>query len=168
MSEQNKTDPADDFFAVTTGGAVNSDVADIDLSDVDENAIFPLVPQGVHDARLFETSNNPSKEGKKMITWTFEITTGDHAGQNLRAYTVLEGKEGSKWREQLKRMIVRLSPQTDMRAFNPVTTPRSMIGSPCRLVVGHHSWQGTMRAGIKEVLSPVVNKLFDDNDDVPF
>lgn len=153
-------DDDDDFFNSGGGeeGSFDSEVADLDLSDVDENAGgFQIVPAGVYNATLAATEYGPSqRSGKNMITWVFELAGGK--GQ-LRYYTVTQADSGLA---RLKKLLVRIAPTTNMKKFNPATTPQTLIGTPCRLKVRVRMYEGEKRNDIQDVLPPAVAKAFED------
>ncbi len=155
--------PADDFFEEAAGAAqevADSDEAEVlDLSETDENAGFEAIPVGVYDANVSDAEYGESqRSGKKMITWKFEIAGGQNAGRTLNYYTVIQSDSG---KARLKKMLVRIAPQLDLKTFKPATTPQELVGTPCRLKVTTRMYQGEKRNEIKDVLPPAAEKQFE-------
>lgn len=151
-------EPAGDPDDAALGGGGDDD--EYDLSDVDENAGFTPVPAGVYNAFVQDAEFGDSqRSGKKMITWMFEIADGEFAGKTLRYYTVLESDSG---RGRLKKMLVRIAPQTDLKRFRPSTTPSELVGTPCRIKVAIRMYQGERRNDLKDVLPPATERVFEE------
>lgn len=158
----------DDFFdgggdGGDDDGGGGGDDEILDLSDVDENAGFELVPAGVHDAIVADAEFGESqRSGKKMITWTFELTGSNEkvAGKTLKYYTVTETANGMA---RLKKMLVRIAPNLNMKTFRPGVTPQELIGNACRLKIQTRRYQGENRNDVKDVLPPAASKVFSED-----
>jgi len=56
------------------------------------------IPEGQYDAVLLNVEESVSRAGNAMLTWTFVLVSGPHAGREFRTYTVLS--EASAWKLQ--------------------------------------------------------------------
>jgi hypothetical protein len=63
---------------------------------MDEQTAFVAPPLGQHLARLTTCAGDPSKKGDQMVTATFEIVLGEHAGKEVRIYRVTTPKWDQK------------------------------------------------------------------------
>jgi hypothetical protein len=113
----------------------------------------------VYNATLSDAEYGDSSKGKKMVTWTFEISDGANAGRTLKYFTVTQAKNGIA---RIKKMLVRIAPKTNLKSFKPASTPMELIGTPCRLKVTQQMYQGEKRGNIKDVLPPAGSKVFDE------
>jgi hypothetical protein len=49
-----------------------------------------IIPAGRYEAKVTEVEHGDSQSGNPMLTWSWEITSGDQAGAELRSYTSLQ------------------------------------------------------------------------------
>lgn len=126
----------------------------MDLNEVDEKKSgFEALPAGIYNAYIDEaefgysaTANNP------MITWKFKVTDEPYANRLLFYHTVLNTDMG---KASLKKLIMRVCPETDMSAFNPKTfcSEGTAIGLPCRVKIKIDIYKGEKKNSVKDVLS---------------
>jgi hypothetical protein len=48
------------------------------------------IEAGRYEAKVTEIEQGDSQSGNPMLTWSWEITSGDHAGHEIRSYTSLQ------------------------------------------------------------------------------
>lgn len=137
----------------------------MDLSDTsDELPSFDPVPPGVYPVFLQEADFGQSqRSGKDMVTWVFEIPEGhEYGGRRFWYHTVLE-KTGLN---RLKRLLVRIAPDVDLSAFDPETTPQTLLGKRAQAKVGMRMYQGEKTNNVKDILPPKDGEdpFFDDDE----
>lgn len=118
------------------GYQADADNLVLDLTDVDENKGFELMPKGEYDAIVDNIEYGYSNSsGNAMLTWTFKVAGGDFDNRKLFWYTVLSTDMG---KAQLKKALLRICPNIDMSKFNPKVFAETgePIGLPCKLKVG--------------------------------
>lgn len=116
--------------ATEAGNADYGDDDVLDLSGVDENQQYPVLPAGIYPALLDTAEYGRSQKGNPMITWTFKVHNEDTGrDQRVWQYSVLN-EDGFP---RLKRMLLRLQPGYDTSQFRPRTSPQDFVGLECRL-----------------------------------
>lgn len=130
-----------DFLGTGAGagvatGADNTGLV-FDLSNVEEDKGFELLPKGDYPAVVDEMEFGDSKAGNPMVTVKYKITEGEFADRVLFDYWVLDGKGKDFGLGKLKKFLVRVCPDADLSAFNPQTfcDEAAGIGRECVLVV---------------------------------
>lgn len=139
MAKSPATDELDEFatdtvagLPATEPGAVDdySDDSILDLSGVDENQQYPVLPAGIYPATVDDAEYGRSQKGNPMITWTFKVYNEDTGrDQRVWQYSVLN-EDGFP---RLKKLLLRLQPGYDTSQFRPRTSPQDFIGLECRL-----------------------------------
>jgi hypothetical protein len=49
-----------------------------------------VIEAGRYEAKVTEIEQGDSQSGNPMLTWSWEITAGEHAGHEIRSYTSLQ------------------------------------------------------------------------------
>lgn len=136
-----------------------------DLSGVDENKAggFEVLPKGQYDAIVNELEFGESKAGAPMITVCFVIDGGEYDGRMIYDYFVLGGSNEKAVEfglAKLKKFLVRVCPQTDLSAFNPVAFANAgtAVGLSCVLELGIQTqrkgdYKGEKRNTVKDILA---------------
>ena len=79
--------------ATDVGVVANSDTQGMvfDLSGVEENKGFEVIPKGTYDAVVDELDFGDSKAGNPMVTIKYSITTPEYENRVIYDYWVLSG-----------------------------------------------------------------------------
>ncbi len=147
-----------------TGGAVQSatDTGGLvfDLTGVEEEKGFEIIPKGTYEAVVDEMEFTESKAGNPMITVRYSITSSEYEKRVLFDYWVLAGNGAEFGLAKLKKFLSRVCPETDMTRFNPqaFSDEGSAIGKLCQIVVGiqvqkQGEYKGEKRNVVKDVLA---------------
>lgn len=153
---------SDDFNF--TGGAVGSapDAGGLtfDLSGVEENKSFEIIPKGTYEAVVDELDFTESKSGNAMFAVKYSITAPEYEKRVVFDYWVLSGKGAEFGLGKLKKFLVRVCPDVDITAFNPQDFSDSgiAVGRLCHLVLGIQTqkqgeYKGEKRNTVKDVLA---------------
>ena len=144
---------------VASGADTNGLV--FDLSGVQEEQTFELIPKGTYNAVVDELEFGESKAGNPMITVKYQITDAEYENRTLYDYWVLSGAGADFGLGKLKKFLVRVCPNVDISNFNPATFADEghAIGNQCRIVVNittqkKGEYKGEKRNQIKDVLAP--------------
>lgn len=122
-------------------GAVNEDgdVEVMDLSSVDEEGTFTLIPAGTYDAVIDDIEYiRANSKGQPMLTWKLSITEEPYAGRKMRYYTTLNDPDPEKRTNalaRLRRTIRRVAPAFNIGEFRPLEAAGVFAGLPCRLKI---------------------------------
>ena len=66
--------------------AMGSDSFEVDLSEVKSQFV---IPDGIYKVKCIEVEQTVSKGGTPMFAWTFEVSSGEHAGFQSKVFTAL-------------------------------------------------------------------------------
>ena len=137
-----------------------------DLSGVQEETSFELIPKGIYDAVVDELEFGESKAGNPMITVKYQLTTPEFENRTLYDYWVLAGNGAEFGLAKLKKFLVRVCPNVDISNFNPASFAEQglAIGNQCRVSVAIQTqkkgeYKGEKRNSIKDVLAPETNSF---------
>lgn len=125
----------------------------VDLSGVDENAGFEILPRGIYNAVVDDLEFGYSQNsGNPMWTWRVEVEDGDFAGRKLFTHTTFN--EGGLPRT--KKAIMRVAPELLEGPFDPEKVAESgvMLGKRLRVRVDIRPYQGEKRNNVREILAP--------------
>lgn len=132
-----------------------------DLSGVEEQTSFELIPKGIYDAVVDELEFGESKAGNPMITVKYQLTDAQYENRTLYDYWVLAGNGAEFGLAKLKKFLVRVCPNVDISNFNPAVFAEQglAIGNQCRVSVAIQTqkkgdYKGEKRNTIKDVLAP--------------
>lgn len=132
-----------------------------DLSQVEEQKGFELIPKGKYEAIVDEIEFSESKAGNPMITAKFKIVEGEFESRILYDYWVLSGPGAEFGQAKLKKFLVRVCPEVDLSAFNPETfcDDGDAVGRDCIIDVTIQTqkkgdYKGEKRNSIKDLLAP--------------
>lgn len=132
-----------------------------DLSGVEEQTSFELIPKGIYDAVVDELEFGESKAGNPMITVKYQLTDAQYENRTLYDYWVLAGNGSEFGLAKLKKFLVRVCPNVDISNFNPAVFAEQglAIGNQCRVSVAIQTqkkgdYKGEKRNTIKDVLAP--------------
>lgn len=137
----------------TEGGEGQEGGLTVDLSGVDENAGFELIPRGIYNCVVDDLEFGYSQNsGNPMWTWRVEIEDGDFAGRKLFTHTTFN--EGGLPRT--KKAIMRVAPELLEGPFDPeeVANDGTMVGKRLRIRVDIRPYQGEKRNNVREILAP--------------
>lgn len=124
----------------------------VDLSGVDENGKFEVIPRGTYNAEVANVEYGISQgKGNKMWTWQLELTDEPYQGRKLFYHTTFN--EGGLPR--VKKALIRLG-KTDLlqTAFDPVKVADEgiLIGLKCKVRVDVKPYEGSPRNNVKDLL----------------
>lgn len=148
--------------AVDNGVQASNDSGSMvfDLSGVEENKSFEVIPKGTYEAVVDELEFGESKAGNPMITVKYMLTTPEYENRVIFDYWVLSGKGGEFGLGKLKTFLTRVCPEVDITAFNPANFSDSgvAVGKICKLTLGIQTqkqgeYKGEKRNTVKEVLA---------------
>jgi hypothetical protein len=154
-----------------SGGAGVSSQADeggmvFDLSGVEENKGFEIIPKGTYDAIVDELDFGESKAGNPMVTVKYSLTGPEYENRVLFDYWVLEGDGKDFGLAKLKKFLVRICPDVDITHFKPKNFADSgvAVGRSCRVSLGIQTqkqgeYKGEKRNTVKDVLAPEANSF---------
>lgn len=149
MAEKDFLNPDDQEVAGVDEGNMVLNLEDID----EEGPAYEAIPAGVYDAIVENTEFGLSSNQNPMITWVFKVLHPEYEGRLLFNHTTLNHERG---RQNLKRTLVRVVPDVDLKTFNPqkFCDEGVAIGYPCRVKVRIRPYQGQKRNEVQEVLPP--------------
>ena len=170
MSEQNFMGEGFDLSGGAAGAGVTSSNDNggmvFDLSGVEENKSFEVIPKGTYDAVVDELDFGESKAGNPMVTVKYALTSPEYENRVIFDYWVLQGKGSEFGLAKLKKFLTRVVPETDLSSFNPQTfaDEGAAVGKECRLSLGIQTqkqgeYKGEKRNTVKDVLAPESNSF---------
>jgi len=131
-----------------------------DLSGVEENKVFEIIPKGTYDAVVDELDFGDSKAGNPMISVKYSITSPEYEKRVIFDYWVLSGKGSDFGQAKVKKFLVRICPDVDLATFRPKDFADNgiAIGRQCRLVLGIQTqkqgeYKGEKRNTVKDTLA---------------
>ncbi len=142
----------------------------IDLSGVNEDEDFPILPAGIYPAVINNVQFRKSREtDRPMWGWEFDVTdeSGDRPQRRkVWFYFMLDDADR---RPQLKRFLKRVAPDIDLRAVNVYTTPDELGGRPCQIkvTVDTDRRNGGQRNNVRDILPPATESD-DDGGELSF
>jgi len=161
---------SDFLFEEENGSAVGTGAAGdglvFNLTDVEEDRGFDIIPKGDYPCIVDEQEFGESKSGNPMITTKFKITEGEYEGRVVFDYWVLAGKGSEFGLGKLKKFLTRVTPEADLAAFNPETfcEDGEAINRECIVTLGVQKqtkgeYKGESRNTVKDI-KPASNGSF--------
>ncbi len=135
----------------------------IDLTQQDDSLPqFPTLPAGIYKCDVEDTQFGLSQKGNPRIAFTFRITEPENAevdGRLVYYHTVTNGEAGLA---RLKRLLVRIAPAVDLKAFDPQSFCESgvILGFPCMCKVNQRFFRDpetkktSRRNNVTDVMAP--------------
>lgn len=131
------------------------------LTSVEEEKKFELMPKGTYTAVVDSFEFGESSKGNPMITVVYEITDPEFEKRKLYDFMVLAGDGKEFGLGKLKKFLIRVCPDADLANFNPKTFSDEgvAVGRECRLTIGIQTqkqgeYKGEKRNTVKDILSP--------------
>lgn len=163
----------EDFLGGGLGGSGNGVGAGNDggglvfnLTEVEEDKGFELIPKGNYPAIVDELEFTESSSGNPMIAVTYQITEGEFEGRKLFDYWVLAGKGAEFGLGKVKKFLTRVTPEVDLTAFNPQSFADEGIAIGRELVVSvkiqtqkKGEYKGEKRNQVADILAPSENSF---------
>ena len=123
-----------------------------DLEDVDENAetTFEAAPPGKYPCTLFEAEFGKSTKGNAMVTWIFQVATGEYEGRRFWYHTTLAAGGLAR----LKKLVMRLDPEqkaVSLKGFKMSTDPQKLVGFPALVEVKTRYYKGKLSNNVVDV-----------------
>ncbi|MEG1636119.1 MAG: DUF669 domain-containing protein [Cellulosilyticaceae bacterium] len=146
----------------TAGVVANSDAEGMvfDLTGVEEDKKFEIIPKGTYDAVVDELDFGESKSGNPMITVKYSLTSPEYENRVIFDYWVLKGKGDEFGLAKLKKFLVRVCPDINLATFNPKTFADTgeAVGRACQLTLGIQTqkqgeYKGEKRNTVKDLLA---------------
>lgn len=144
---------------VTSSNDTNGMV--FDLTGVEEDKKFEVIPKGTYDAVVDELEFGDSKAGNPMVTVKYTLTSPEYENRVIFDYWVLAGKGEEFGLAKLKKFLIRVCPDVDLTSFNPknFADAGDAVGRQCKLTLGIQTqkqgdYKGEKRNTVKEVLAP--------------
>ena len=139
----------------TEGAAIvdDGDSLVVNLSGVDEQGDFEVIPRGIYPAVVSDVQFGHSQSsGNPMWTWILEISDGEHEGTKLYSYTVFNEKGLAR----AKRTINRVAPELLEGPFSPeqVALDGILLDKPCQIRVDIRPYEGQKRNNVRDILPP--------------
>lgn len=145
---------------VGVGAAPDAGGMTFDLTGVEENKAFEIIPKGTYEAVIDELDFGESKSGNPMVTVKYSITTPEYEKRVVWDYWVLNGNGAEFGLAKLKKFLVRVCPDVDLSSFNPKDFSDSglAVGRLCNIVLGiqvqkQGEYKGEKRNVVKDVLA---------------
>lgn len=154
--------------SANTGVTASSDNGGMvfDLSGVEENKTFEVIPKGTYDAVVDELDFGDSKSGNPMVTVKYSLTSPEYENRVIFDYWVLKGKGEEFGLAKLKKFLVRVCPDVNISAFDPKEFADTgvAVGRQCRLTLGIQTqkqgeYKGEKRNTVKDTLAPEANSF---------
>jgi hypothetical protein len=131
-----------------------------DLTGVEEDKKFEVIPKGTYDAVVEELDFGDSKAGNPMVTVKYSLTSPEYENRTIFDYWVLQGKGAEFGQGKLKKFLIRVCPETDISSFNPksFSDEGTAVGKQCRLTLNIQTqkqgeYKGDKRNTVKDVLT---------------
>lgn len=131
-----------------------------DLTGVEEDKKFEIIPKGTYPAVVDELDFGDSKSGNPMITVKYSLTCPEYENRVLYDYWVLKDKGAEFGLAKLKKFLVRVCPDIALSNFNPkdFADQGIAVGRQCNLVLGIQTqkqgeYKGEKRNTVKDVLA---------------
>lgn len=165
MAKAKETD-----FDLTGGNGVSASEdtggMTFDLSGVEEDKGFEVIPKGTYDAVVDELDFGDSKAGNPMVTVKYSIVSPEYENRVIFDYWVLKGKGEDFGLGKLKKFLTRICPDVDITQFNPkdFADTGEAVGRACRIVLGIQTqkqgeYKGEKRNTVKDVLAAEDNSF---------
>ena len=104
----------------------------------DQEGVYTRIPDGEYLATISDIVVGESKTQKPMVTITFEISEGEHKGEQHRKFLMLTGKDEMQTRQNLNRFateIKKLNVDTS-KGFNAsIEELETKIGTECKITI---------------------------------
>ena len=116
----------------------------VDLSDVDADQAFELMPKGKYVVIVDDLEYGLSQSsGNPMWTWIFKIAEGEYEGRKLWYHTVFQ----SNTLGMVKRALNAVGSDLGGQTFNPddVANSGDLVGLRCVAKVGFNVYEGSKR-----------------------
>ncbi len=123
----------------------------VDLSDIDEDAGYEIIPRATYPVTISSAEfAHSQRSGKPMWTLQLEIEDGEYAGRTLFHHVSFSEKALPR----TKKTISRILPELLEGPFNPeeVADDGKLLGIRCRAVVTVTRYEGSNRNNVKELL----------------
>jgi len=151
---------------VGVGAASDAGGMTFDLTGVEENKAFEIIPKGTYDAVVDELDFGDSKAGNPMVTVKYAITSPEFEKRVIFDYWVLRGNGSEFGQAKLKKFLVRCCPEVNLSAFTPKDFADAgiAVGRQCRLILGiqvqkQGEYKGEKRNTVKDVLAMEANSF---------
>jgi hypothetical protein len=162
------TGPAsDDDEALDYGDSSGFEPEVLNLTDVDEKAVFAPLPIGVYTATVENVEYTRSSKGNRMLVWSFVVTDPTSNQKRKLFYYIVDSGDRQQYLARLKRTILRVDPGFDISSIDLGRLGRDLAGSLCQIRVGQQTYKGDMRNNVKDVLPAEEEgaNFLDDDDD---
>lgn len=109
-----------------------------DLSNVEEEKKFEVIPKGTYPAVVDTLDFGESKAGNPMITIAYSLTDPEYENRKIYDYWVLTGKGADFGLGKLKKFLTKVCPDVDIVSFNPKTFADEGTGvaRECQITLG--------------------------------
>lgn len=148
-----------DFGGV--GAQPDNDSLVFNLTDVEEDKKFELIPKGTYPAVVDDLTYGNSSNGNPMITVVYSITDPEYENRKIYDFMVLGGDGKEFGLSKLKKFLVRVCPGTDISSFNPQAFADNGegIGRECRIALKIQTqkkgeYKGEKRNQVSDILAP--------------
>ena len=123
----------------------------------------PHIPEGNYLAKVVEAEAGESAAGDDMVTWVFEITDGDEAGQRFWYRNVLTTKALWNFRAVLEALGVKVKDSAMNIPLN------RLVGRTCALEIVDGEYKNKTISEINDVFpEALLEEDEEDEDDVDF
>jgi hypothetical protein len=146
---------------VGVGAGMDQGGMTYNLTDVEEDKKFELIPKGKYQAVVDNLEFGESSGGNPMITVVYNLTDPEYENRKIYDYMVLGGDGAEFGKGKLKKFLLRVCPGTDISNFNPQTFADSAvaIGKACTLELKIQTqkkgeYKGEKRNQVADILPP--------------
>lgn len=129
----------------------------VDLTDVEADKGFPVLPAGLYPSTVEECEYKLSNAAGKPM-WAIKLAVDDDESKDLVNRKLFLNVS---WAENMiargKSFLMKVAPELIVTNFNPKTVADEglLLGKPLRAKVGIRLYQGERRNEVKDVLAPL-------------
>jgi hypothetical protein len=138
-----------------------------DLSGVEEDKGFEIMPKGDYEAIVDELTFGDSSSGNPMITVKYKIVAGEFEGRVVYDYWVLNGKGSEFGLAKLKKFLVRVTPEVEIGEFKPADFAEDEVAVGRELVLSlgiqkqtKGDYKGESRNTVRDIAAPSGNAMY--------
>ena len=146
---------------VGVGAGMDDGGDTFDLSGVDEDRKFEVLPKGNYTAVVESMEFGPSKNNNPMITAVYSLTDPEHENRKVYDYMVLGGDGAEFGKAKIKKFLIRVCPEVDVSHFNAKQFCESGtgVGRECRITLKIQTqkqgeYKGEKRNQVSDILAP--------------
>jgi len=126
------------------GSAINNDVFDVDLTDVENNF---LIPDSLYLVKCIDLEQGVSSSGNPQYIWSFTILDGEFSGREFKLWTALT--PAAMWK--VAEVVVALGIGETGKAVR--FRKSDVIGKTCVASIEQSEYKNQLRSSIQRVMT---------------